>query len=109
MLEMFGLNCFPIRTNSGVTAVMKYHISGYQLIAFLLIYVFYAYFYRIQIILSILHWFLTYLYVFCDVASEISSLELSLITKVTFSMVIIKQKMQIILCPSTDECLFYRL
>ena len=72
MLEMFRLNGFGFRTKSRVTAIMKYHIRGVQLVACLLIYVSHVYFYVIRSILSILHWFFTYFSVFCDVASKIS-------------------------------------
>ena len=61
MLEMFGLNCFRVRTKSLVTAVLKCRIKGAQLFAYLLIYISQAYFYVIRSIRSIHHCFFTYL------------------------------------------------
>jgi hypothetical protein len=37
---------------------------------------------------------------------KLVTVDLSLNTRVTFSMVMIKQTIQTILCPSMDECLF---
>ena len=46
----------------------------------------------------ILHLVFTYFYVFCDVAFKINSVDISLNAKLTFSMVMIEKKIQIILC-----------
>jgi hypothetical protein len=39
VLEMFGLNCFRVRTKSGVMAIQKFHTKVDQLVARLIIYV----------------------------------------------------------------------
>jgi hypothetical protein len=109
VLEMFGLNCFRVRTKSLLIAVLKYRIKGAQLVACLLIYVSHAYFYVIRSSKYIFHSVFTFISVFCDVASKSSSVVLFLNTTLTFPMVVIKQNIQIILCPSIDECLFCRL
>ena len=57
MLEMFGLNCFRVRTKTRVIAILKCHIRGNQLVACLSIYVSHAYFYVIRSIRLILHCF----------------------------------------------------
>jgi hypothetical protein len=63
MLEMFGLNCFRVRTKSLVIAILKYGIKGAQLVVCLLVYVSHAYFYVIRSVRSLLHCFFTYLFV----------------------------------------------
>ena len=45
----------------------------------------------------------------CDVASKISSFELFLNKILAFTLLLIKEKFQITLCPSINECLFCRL
>jgi hypothetical protein len=92
VLEMFGLNCFRVRTKSLLIAVLKYCIKGAQLVACLMIYVSHAYFYVSRSILSKLRWFFTYLSVFCDVASKINYSRFIFKYNSDFSMVMIKQK-----------------
>jgi len=98
--------CFRVRTKSLVIATLKYHIKGDKLVACLLIYVSKAYFYVIRSIRSILLWVFTYLSFYCDLAFEIRSVDIFLNTRLTFPMVMIKQTILIIVCPSIDECLF---
>ena len=72
MLEMFGVNCFRVRTKSVVITIQKLNRKGDQLVSCLNIYVRWAYYYVSRSILSILQWVFTYLSVFCDVASKSS-------------------------------------
>jgi len=88
---MFGFNCFQVRTKSRAIAIMKYYIRGDQLVAYLMVYVSTliciefetcrAYFIgSSHIFPSSLTWLL-----------KLVTVDLSLNTRVSFSMVMIKK------------------
>ena len=106
MLEMFGLNCFRVRRKSWRFAVLNCHIKVAQLVACLMIYVSHAFFMSVEsfevYLIGSSHTFL----VSVTWLLKLVTVDLSLNTRTTFPMVMIKQKIQIIVYQSIDECLF---